>query len=405
MLENINVLLKRKAALKDKAEALNNTCIAASRDFTEEEKTTFDGMVADIQVIEGQLTRHAQLATFTGEEVLPGRPVIVNRNQDGDVDTEDPRASKEYHKAFIMALRHGGNALSAKFQAVLNITTPSQGGYGTSIEFDTQIVEKLINANCMRQIANVITTNNDRKIAVEASIGSADWTAESATAHNDDSSDDDSLTQVTLSAYKLTRLVKVSEELLNDAFFDVQAYLVKKFGNAFGLAEEAAFVNGVGGTRPTGVVQGALAGVTSALHNDIATDELLNMYHSLKRVYRASGEWLMNDSTALLIRKKKTTFGEYIWQPGLVAGSPDMLLGKPVYISDFMPTADNAGNKAVLFGDFDYYTIADRTPRTFLRLNELYSANGQVGFRGTERTDGKLTLPEAVRYLAMGAAS
>jgi HK97 family phage major capsid protein len=298
-----------------------------------------------------------------------------------------------------------GVGVSREVLAALNITTPSAGGYAVPTEFDRSIVEKLVNVNVMRQLADIITTAGDRKIMVENAIGSADWTAEAATATNDSGSDDDSFSQVSLSAYKLTRIVKVSEELLEDAFFDVQGYLARKFANAFGIAEEAAFVNGAGSTKPTGVVRGASAGTTFHLHNDIATDEIFDLFHSLKRAYRANGSWLINDSTALMLRKKKTSQGEYIWQNDLAGGRPDTLVGKPVFVSDSMPTADNAGNKAVLFGDFKYYTIADRTPRSFTRLNELYAANGQVGFRGVERTEGKLTLAEAIVYGAMGSAS
>jgi HK97 family phage major capsid protein len=151
------------------------------------------------------------------------------------------------------------------------------------------------------------------------------------------------------------------------------------------------------------VVGSSTAGVTAASATDISADEVIELYHSLKRAYRTNASFLMNDSTALIIRLKKETTGQYIWQPGLVAGRPDTLLGKPVYISDAMPTAAISA-KSLLFGDFSYYTIADRSPRTFVRLNELYAANGQVGFRGVQRTDGKLTLAEAVVRLTQAAS-
>ena len=67
--------------------------------------------------------------------------------------------------------------------------------------------------------------------------------------------------------------------------------------------------------------------------------------------------------------------------------------------------AKDAGKRILLFGDFDYYWVADRTTRTLKRLNELYAQNDQVGFIGTQRVDGKLILPEAMKVLAMGAAS
>ena len=86
-----------------------------------------------------------------------------------------------------------------------------------------------------------------------------------------------------------------------------------------------------------------------------------------------------------------------------MAGEPDKLLGKPVYTSQFMPEIA-AGAKTVLFGDLGYYWIADRQGRSFKRLNELYAATGQVGFLGSERVDGKLILPEAVKVLQQKAS-
>ena len=67
-----------------------------------------------------------------------------------------------------------------------------------------------------------------------------------------------------------------------------------------------------------------------------------------------------------------------------------------------MPTLE-AGKKSIVFGDLSYYWIADREGRTFQRLNELYAPTGQVGFLSSERVDGKLILPEAVKCLQMKA--
>ena len=62
-----------------------------------------------------------------------------------------------------------------------------------------------------------------------------------------------------------------------------------------------------------------------------------------------------------------------------------------------------AGNKSIVFGDFSYYWIADRQGRTFKRLNELYATTGQVGFLASQRLDGKLILPEAIKVLQQKA--
>jgi len=110
----------------------------------------------------------------------------------------------------------------------------------------------------------------------------------------------------------------------------------------------------------------------------------------------------MNDSTVKALRKLKNGNGDYIWQPSVTAGTPDTILNRPVYTSSFMPTLA-AGKKSILFGDMNYYWVADREGRRFQRLNELYAPNGQVGFLSSERVDGKLILPEAVKCLQMKA--
>ena len=108
--------------------------------------------------------------------------------------------------------------------------------------------------------------------------------------------------------------------------------------------------------------------------------------------------WVLNDTTVKAVRKLKDGSGQYLWQPSLTTGAPDTLLGRPVNTSAYMPTIA-AGVKSIAFGDFGYYWIADRQGRSFKRLNELYAANGQVGFLASQRVDGKLILPEAIKVL------
>jgi HK97 family phage major capsid protein len=111
----------------------------------------------------------------------------------------------------------------------------------------------------------------------------------------------------------------------------------------------------------------------------------------------------MNDATVKAIRKLKDGQGQYLWQPSIAAGTPDTILNCPVITSSFMPTIA-ASAKTIAFGDIKYYWVADRQGRSFKRLSELYAATGQVGFVGSQRVDGKLILPEAVKYLQQKAA-
>ena len=144
---------------------------------------------------------------------------------------------------------------------------------------------------------------------------------------------------------------------------------------------------------------GAGTGVTTA-GTTIAADELFDLVHSIKSVCRKKAVFLLNDSTLKAIRKLKDGQGQYLWQPGIKEGAPDMLFNQRVLMSNYMPLIAT-GNKVILYGDFSYYWLAEREGRTLERLNELYAVTDQVGFKMTERLDGRLILPEAVKCLQM----
>ena len=132
-------------------------------------------------------------------------------------------------------------------------------------------------------------------------------------------------------------------------------------------------------------------------------DEIFDLFYSLKAPYRRSAVFVMNDATVKALRKLKDNNGQYLWQPSLTAGAPDTLLNRPVYTSAFMPVLE-AGAKSILFGDLSYYWVADRQGRSFRRLGELFAPTGQVGFLATQRVDGKLILPEAVKVMQQKSA-
>ena len=286
----------------------------------------------------------------------------------------------------------------------LQVGTDSEGGYLVPDEYERTLVEALEEENIFRQMAKVIrTSSGDRKIPVVASKGTASWIDEAGAYPESD----DSFGQVSIGAYKLGTMIKVSEELLNDSVFDLQSYISREFARRIGAKEEEAFFTGDGKGKPLGVLAatgGAETGVTAASATAVTADELIDLYYSLKSPYRKKSVWVLNDSTIKSIRKLKDTNGQYLWQPSLTAGTPDTILGRPVKTSAYMP-AIAAGARSIAFGDFSYYWIADRQGRSFKRLNELFAATGQVGFLASQRVDGRLILAEAIKVLEQKGAS
>ncbi len=331
---------------------------------------------------------------------LTGKPG-GKADADGGED-KTGRASDDYRKNFWNAMR--SKAPMPAVTNALQIGTDSEGGYLVPDEYERTLVEALEEENIFRQMAKVIkTSSGDRKIPVVASKGTASWIDEEGAFPESD----DSFGQVSIGAYKLGTLIKVSEELLNDSVFDLQSYISREFARRIGAKEEEAFFTGDGKGKPLGVLAatgGAETGVTAASATAVTADELMDLYYSLKSPYRKKSVWVLNDSTIKAIRKLKDNNGQYLWQPSLAAGTPDMILGRPIKTSAYMP-AMAAGAKTIAFGDFSYYWIADRQGRSFKRLNELFAASGQVGFLASQRVDGKMILAEAVKVLEQKGAS
>ena len=247
------------------------------------------------------------------------------------------------------------------------------------------------------------TSSGDRKIPVVASKGTASWIDEEAAYPESD----DSFGQVSIGAYKLATMIKVSEELLNDSVFDLPSYIAPRVCPPHRGRRGRCVLQRqrprASRWHPRGHGRRGDRRHRRQAPTAITMDEVIDLFYSLRAPYRRNAVFIMNVSTVKAIRKLKNGNGDYLWQPSVTAGTPDTLLNRPVYTSSYMP-AIAASNKVILFGDLGYYWVADREGRSFKRLNELYAATGQVGFQSSERVDGKLVLAEAVKVLAMKAS-
>lgn len=382
---------KAKAFLDERRDTTTG-CLSA------EDDQTYARMEADIDKLTNEIARAERAQRLDADLArATNAPLTSMPGQTGE-ETEPTtgRATATYKRAFWDAMRL--NASPMEVRNALSEGVDSEGGYLVPDEFEHTLVQSLAEQDIMRGLANVIqTTSGDRKIPVVSTHGSAGWLDEGKPY----TESDETFSQVTLSAFKLGTFLKISEELLGDSVFDVEAYLAAEFARRIGAAEEEAFLVGDGKGKPTGIFDptgGGISDVTTAKAADITADELIDLHYSLRAPYRARAVWLMNDATVKTVRKLKDNQGQYLWQPALTAGAPDMILGKPVYTSTFAPEI-KAGAKTVAFGDLSYYWIADRQGRSFKRLNELFATSGQVGFLASQRLDGKLVLPEAVKIL------
>ncbi|MCF7936923.1 MAG: phage major capsid protein, partial [Synergistales bacterium] len=255
--------------------------------------------------------------------------------------------------------------------------------------------------NIMRRLCKTMNVRNDSQIPVLSSHGSASWKVEEAAY----AESDPTLSAITFSAYKLTGLVKISEELMRDSMFDMGSFISDELARQFADAEETAFLTGNGSGKPTGLLQTAEIGKTTSSSTAFTGDELIDVYHALDKKYRNNSVWLAHDLVVAKLRKLKmssdSTGGDkqYLWQPGLQAGQPDRVLGRPIYTAEDMDDTMTSGDSTFVLFDPSMYWIVDRGATYMQRLNELYAANGQIGFRGFRRMDGHLVFAEAAQKL------
>lgn len=389
-------LREKRAKVWEGAKAFLETHRNDKGTLSAEDDAAYSRMEQEITDLGKEVARLERQEALDAELNKPVNKPITERPE-ASVDTEKPgRGSKTYRMNFWNAMRT--KAPGMEIRNALQIGTDSEGGYLCPDEFERTLIDGLKEENIFRQLAHIIqTSSGEHIIPVVASHGSASWLDEEGSYNESD----DSFSQITLGANKLGTMIKVSEELLNDSAFNLETYIAAEFARRIGNAEEEAFIIGNGTKKPLGLLAasgGAGTGVTTAGATAITADEVINLYHSLSTPYRKKAVWLLNDTTVQYLRKLKDGNGVYLWQPSLTAGTPDTLLGRPVLVSRYMPEIA-AGNKTIAFGDLSYYWIADRQGRSFRRLDELYAITGQVGFRGSERVDGKLILTEAVKVM------
>ena len=308
---------------------------------------------------------------------------------------------KDLAGSFYETIFMDGAIHKSKDSAIYNFLSKGDdgmGGYLVPDSMEQKIVHALAENNVIRRLATVIHTDSlGHNVPLVALLSEAQWIGENEMIFAAETA----FSNVRFTNHKLGMMIQASNESVADGGIDMTTFLSEAFGEQIASAEENAFLNGDGIHMPTGLLTNGSAeiGVTAQATDVITAEELISLYYSLDEKCRQHAVFMMHEDTAKALRLLKDENDHYLWREAL-GGEPDRLLGRPAYISRFMPKMV-AGAKPVLFGDLSKYWIADRGNRSFRRFDELFADQGQTGFRMIERIDGKLILPEAVKVIQM----
>jgi HK97 family phage major capsid protein len=375
---------------RNAAEQLKSLYDAAEgRELSAEEQAVEARMNADIdgliQRIDADVERQQRMQSMTDLERR--MQSIATADEPAPVDNTEEARVRSFLKGETRSLVLNGAESRVQVKG-----TTTAGGFTVPTSFYDRLVEHLIEVSGIMQAGpTILRTSSGENLQVPKTTahGTAAITSENAAITASDST----FGQVTLGAYKYGRLVQVSRELIEDTAVDLLGYLARDCGRSVGNAFGAHAITGTGSSQPAGIVTGSTLGVTGAasVSGAFTADNLIDLFYSVIAPYRSSPScgWLMRDATIAAVRKLKDTSNQYLWQPSLVVGAPETLLGKPIY-ADPNVAAVALSAKSVLFGDMSAYFVRMVNDIRFERSDDFAFSTDLVTFRCVGRMDGVL---------------
>jgi HK97 family phage major capsid protein len=404
MNERLRILRAERASIVTEMRAMVDLAEREKRDLTDEELSRHGELYGQqenrqrqIEAEERQIELDRRQAEAAGGEA---RATPENRGDgDGRRTAEDLR-----FQAFRswLATGHVMGEGAEEFRA-LQADHDSQGGFLVAPEqFVQQLIQALDDEVHIRSMATTFPVGQAQSLGVpslDADPGDADWTAEIATGTEDSAM---RLGKRSLHPHPLAKRIKVSNTLLRRSLLPAESLVTQRLVYKFGVSQEKAFLLGSGAQQPLGVFVASADGIptsrdfsTGNTMTEIGFDGLIEAKYGVKAQYWPRSTWLFHRDAVKQISKLKDGDGQYLWRPSAREGEPDMLLGRPLRVSEFAPNTFTSGLYVGIFGDFTFYWIADALAMQMQRLVELYAETNQVGFIGRLETDGMPVLAEA----------
>jgi len=373
---------------------------AADGKFNDEQKAKYDTMMNDVKETRTSIDRLEKMELLETEL----------RTADGKVETAGGAApapaNKDTEKELVAYRTYLKTGRLAPELRTLQADAPESGGYiVTPAQALTRLIKKLDDLLFVRQHATVIPVTESDSLGcptIESDPSDADWTAEVGAVNSDTAM---KFGGRDLKPHLLSKEVQVSMKLLRISALPVENLVMDRLAYKFALPQEKAFLTGTGNGQPLGLFTASAQGISTtrdiATHNTatvISFDNLKKVKFSVKQQYQKNCRWMIHRDILAAIALLKYADGKYIWDP-----ETDMLLNKPVDMSEYCPSTMTANQYVGLYGDLSNYWIADGQNYSVQRLNELNARNNKVGFIGRQEVDGMPVLEEAFARIKMGA--
>lgn len=408
---SIKKLRAERAQLATKARTMLTQ--AEGKDWSADDQTTYDGILAEIDKIDAKIEREEKLISIEANNVQAidyvSGTLDIGLNAAADLVEGQNTLFRAWLRGGVEGVRAEvrSNPNNPAIKATLSTGTPSEGGYTVPAQFGGVLIERVKMFGGIRTLANVITT--DHGIAIPfPTIDTTDQEGEIVGENAAVSTQDISFGTLDIGTFKYSsKSIAVPFELLTDSGIDIENYIVNLLATRIARITNKHFVLGTGTGQPAGVVVKAGAGYTAASASAISFDDLIELEHSIDPAYRigANVGYAFNDNTLKLLRKLKDADGRPLFQPGVESAAYNTINNHRYAILQEMASVA-ADAKAVLFGDFSSYVVRDVRMDTqlFRMTDSKYTEKGQVGFLSFSRHGGGC-IDEGARTGGSGAHS
>jgi len=300
----------------------------------------------------------------------------------------DGLGEKSYKSAFWNYVRTGEESdIRKAAKAALQEGTNTEGGYLVPDDEYGSIIAKRDEESIISRLGLMrVTTNRDKYNFPTEDASLAKFTLVAEEGAISAAEEEPTFAQVSVPVYKFTKLIKVSEELLEDDNSNLEAFLTNAIGRAVADTENYYALIGAGSTEPQGAFVGGTAGLALDSATAIGATEIPELMGKLGSPYHNGAVWVMNPATWFYL--KGITGNQFVFTSGVarLSGTVDgpTLEGYPVILNSNVATI-GSGAKPLLFGNFSFMGFVTNRGLRIRRLNELYAGNGQVGILATYR--------------------
>ncbi|WP_412497285.1 phage major capsid protein [Vibrio fluvialis] len=391
---------KKRDTIAKQMRAMNDKAKEEKRAFTDDESTQWRGMTTEMESLDAQIEREDQLRA-QDERFVRDNANELERREDGSPEQRQEQAFTNY-------LRHGFNELSGEEKEqlrALGAATGSTGGFTVPKSFVNRVVESMAAYGGIANVCQVITTQDGRAMPWAVSDGRTEI-GEMLGENQEAGKADPNFAQLELGVKKgSSKIVLVSNELLQDSAIDVDAFVARRIAQRLGRLEASQIVSGDGtGNNINGLNNQVKLLSQAAAQNGVSYADLITLKHKVDPAYRngPKARWAFNDDTFKGFKLMNDANGRPLWLPAISGVAPATIDGDEYTIDQGIASA-GAGNKSVFYGDWMSVILRRVAYMNLRRLTERYAEFDQMGFIGFHRFDCLLEDVAAIAALEHSA--